>query len=80
MHRFVFLAGLCAGLSVVLLPCVPAAALSAKQKMETCKVGADYLKLHGQKRAHFLQRCMVKQGDERGSVRPASGGAPEPRR
>jgi hypothetical protein len=38
----------------------PAAAVTAKQKMETCKVGAADQKLTGKKRDAFMKRCMGK--------------------
>ena len=37
----------------------PASAVTAKQKMETCKVGADDQKLTGAKRNAFIKRCMA---------------------
>jgi hypothetical protein len=48
---------------LALLPAVmlvtPASAITAKQKMETCKVGADDQKLTGKKRDAFIKRCMA---------------------
>jgi len=38
----------------------PAAAVTAKQKMETCKVGAADQKLTGKKRDAFIKSCMGK--------------------
>ena len=38
----------------------PAAAVTAKQKMDTCKVGAADQKLTGKKRDAFIKRCMGK--------------------
>ncbi len=49
-----------AGLLAVLLPVAPASALTAKQKMETCKFGADDQKLEGAARKSFLTKCMAK--------------------
>ncbi|HVZ53964.1 MAG TPA: PsiF family protein [Pseudolabrys sp.] len=47
---------------IALLPAVllaqPAAAITAKQKMETCKVGADDQKLTGKPRDAFIKHCM----------------------
>ena len=47
---------------IALLPVVllaqPAAAITAKQKMETCKVGADDQKLTGKPRNAFIKHCM----------------------
>ncbi len=37
----------------------PATAATAKQKLETCKVGADHEHLTGGKRKAFMARCMA---------------------
>jgi len=39
----------------------PASALTAKQKMETCKFGADDQKLEGAKRKAFIAKCMANE-------------------
>jgi hypothetical protein len=44
----------------LLLLATPASALTAKQKMETCKIGATAEKLTGAKRSAFIKRCMAK--------------------
>jgi hypothetical protein len=44
----------------LLLLATPASALTTKQKMETCKVGADGQQLTGAKRTAFINRCMAK--------------------
>ena len=45
---------------LLLLPLeLPASAATAKQKMETCKVGADHEKLAGAKRKAFMAKCMA---------------------
>ena len=41
------------------VPVTPAAALTAKQKMETCKFGADNDKLTGKPRDAFIKKCMA---------------------
>ncbi len=50
--------------SLLLLPALllatPASAVTAKQKMATCKFGADDQKLTGAKRNAFIKRCMAK--------------------
>ena len=49
------------GLTPLLLLASPAsAAVSAKQKMETCKFGADVQKLEGVKRNAFIKKCMAR--------------------
>jgi psiF repeat len=44
----------------LLLLATPASAITAKAKMETCKVGADNQGLKGAKRTAFIGRCMGK--------------------
>jgi len=46
------------GLLPLLLAATPAAAITAKDKAETCKIGADDQKLEGDKRKIFLAKCM----------------------
>ena len=50
--------------SLALLPLLltarPALAVTAKEKPETCKVGADEQKLDGAKRTAFIKKCMGK--------------------
>jgi hypothetical protein len=55
-----------------MLPSVPAVAITAKEKMATCKFGADDQKLKGKERAAFLAKCMSSKNDPRGP------GAPKP--
>jgi hypothetical protein len=38
----------------------PAAAVTAKEKMETCKIGADSQELKGAQRNAFIKKCMGK--------------------
>lgn len=65
MFRYACIAGLLA----VTLP-TPSFALTAKEKMETCKFGADDQKLDGAKRKAFMSKCMAK-GDPPGTpVKP----------
>ena len=44
----------------ILLLAAPAAALTAKDKADTCKVGADAQKLTGAKRKTFISNCMAQ--------------------
>jgi hypothetical protein len=48
----------------------PASALTAAEKMETCKFGADADKLAGAKRKRFISRCMA---DTDAPAKPAKG-------
>jgi hypothetical protein len=45
----------------VLVYGAPAHALTAKQKMETCKFGADDQKLKGAPRNAFIKKCMANE-------------------
>lgn len=42
----------------------PAGAITAEEKMETCKFGADNQKLTGAKRTAFIKRCMANENYE----------------
>jgi hypothetical protein len=42
----------------VLLIAAPAQAVTNKDKMETCKIGADSQELKGAKRNAFIKKCM----------------------
>ncbi|MEJ2626315.1 MAG: PsiF family protein [Pseudolabrys sp.] len=44
----------------LLLQATPASALTYKQKMETCRIGAKAEKLTGAKRTAFIRHCMAK--------------------
>jgi len=48
------------GAIAILLP-APAAAITAKEKMETCKFGANDQKLKGAKRTTFIKNCMAEE-------------------
>lgn len=62
MLKYVSLLGL-----PLLLLATPASAISYKQKMETCKFGANDQKLTGAKRSAFIKKCMGK-----GNYQPAA--------
>jgi hypothetical protein len=62
MLKYVGLLGL-----PLLLLATPASAISYKQKIETCKFGADDQKLAGAKRNAFIKKCMGK-----GNYEPAA--------
>ena len=53
------------GLVPILLTASPASAITAKQKMETCRIGANHEKLTGAKRKHFISRCMASEHAKR---------------
>ena len=56
----------------LLLLTTPASALTAKQKMDTCKVGAQAQKLTGAKRNAFIKRCMAKDTGKTMAKKPAA--------
>ncbi len=65
-----------AGVLPLLLLATPVSAITTKQKMETCKFGADDQKLTGAKRAAFLKNCMANRNDKRGpAMKPAATAA-----
>ena len=55
-----------AGLAVTLVGGTPASAATPKQKMETCKFGADDRKLQGAARKKFMANCMANRDSPRG--------------
>lgn len=61
---------------IVLVPAGSCFAVDAKQKMATCKFGADDQRLQGAARDAFLKKCMENRNDPRG---PASGGGAAPK-
>jgi len=69
-----------AAMLAVMLTSTSSFALTAKQKMATCKFGADDQKLAGKARAVFLKRCMSNKNDPRGPATgmPAAAGASPP--
>ena len=56
---FVVLTTLAAGVFAILVSATPASALTATEKMETCKFGADHQKLTGAARKKFISKCMA---------------------
>ncbi len=79
MIQFIVVAAMLA----IMLPATPSFALTPKQKMETCKFGADDQKLQGKARNAFMKKCMANKDDPRGAAvgatpPPAAGGTPPP--
>jgi hypothetical protein len=59
------------GLAAGLLLATPSHAITAKEKMVTCKFGADDQKLTGKARNTFLARCMSNSdGPARAKPKP----------
>jgi len=50
----------------VMFPCAPAFAVTSKEKMETCKIGAQHQELKGKARDAFIKKCMANKDDPRG--------------
>jgi len=72
MHRYVLVAGTLFVFGATVLPSWPALAITPKQKMETCKFGADHPngggpKLVGKERQRFIERCMSNKNEPRGT-------------
>src|SRR6202050_252658 len=66
-----------AAIFAIMLAGAPAFAVTLKDKMATCKFGADDQKLEGPPRKAFMKNCMSNKDDPRGS--PAGGAAPHER-
>jgi len=74
MQRYALVPSVFMVLLLMALPSAPALAVSAKQKMATCKFGADHpTVLAGKERADFIKKCMSDKNDPRG---PLPSGAP----
>ncbi len=61
-----------------LVPTAPSFALTPKQRMETCKFGADDQKLKGPPRKKFIDKCMSNKDDPRGPAPPPASAPPPP--
>jgi psiF repeat len=68
---------LLAAVLIVLVPARPCFAVDAKQKMATCKFGADDQKLQGAARNAFLKKCMANRDDPRGPAPARAVAAPK---
>jgi len=68
MLRILSLAGVLAALAFA----APAHAVTAKQKAETCKFGADDQKLAGAARKSFMSKCMANEGGKVAKKKPAA--------
>ena len=59
-------------LAAILLPSAPSQAVSSKDKMATCKFGADDQHLDGKARAAFVKKCMANKDEPRGAPTPGA--------
>jgi hypothetical protein len=67
-----------AGVLAALAFAAPAHAVTAKEKMETCKFGADDQKLAGAARKSFLSKCMANEGPaKRVATKKPAAAAPQ---
>jgi hypothetical protein len=62
---------------IVLLPAGECFAVDAKQKLATCKFGADQQRLQAEARDAFLKKCMEDRDDPRGP--PPAGAVTAPK-
>jgi psiF repeat len=64
----------------VLLPVTATSsfAVTAKEKMATCKFGADDQKLTGAARSKFIKKCMLNKDEPRGTPPAPPPAAPPP--
>ncbi|HEX3505418.1 MAG TPA: PsiF family protein [Xanthobacteraceae bacterium] len=78
MRRHAFVFAILIATPVAMLPSAPSFALSAKDKMATCKFGADDQKLDGAARDAFMKKCMSSHNDPRGpgAGMPAAAAGP----
>ena len=65
MIRFAVAAGL-----LTVMFGAPSFAVTPKDKMATCKFGADDQKLAGAQRTKFIKDCMATRNDPRGAPAP----------
>jgi len=66
--RILFAVGLAA--FVLVHASAPVQALTSKQKMETCRFGADHQQLKGTARKKFMANCMANRDSPRGKPAP----------
>ena len=66
-----------AAMLIVMSAAAPAVAVNSKDKMATCKFGADDQKLKGPARAKFMKNCMANKNDPRGMAVPDTAAPPK---
>ena len=72
MRRYAVISAILIAAPLAMLPSAPSFAVSAKDKMATCKFGADDQHLQGKARTAFMKKCMSNNDEPRGP----GGGAP----
>ncbi len=80
MRPYAFISAALIAIPVAILPSASSFAVSAKDKMATCKFGADDQKLQGAARNAFMAKCMSNRDDPRGPGigKPAAAAVPPP--
>jgi hypothetical protein len=68
--RAPFHCALAAVMLAVVLPWTPTYAVTSKDKMATCKFGADDQHLQGKARTAFMKKCMSNNDEPRGGAAP----------
>jgi hypothetical protein len=63
-----FYCALAAVMLAVVLPYAPTYAVTSKDKMATCKFGADDQHLQGKARTAFMKKCMSNNDEPRGAA------------
>jgi psiF repeat len=63
---------LAAAVWIALSPCAPCYAVTSKDKMATCKFGADAQHLQGKARTAFMKKCMSNADEPRGVSAPGT--------
>jgi hypothetical protein len=64
---------LAAALLIALSPCAPSYAVTSKDRMATCKFGADDQHLQGKARTAFMKKCMSNADEPRGATTAPGG-------
>ena len=67
------------GLAAIAFAGTPALALTTKEKMETCKFGADDQKLAGAARKGFMSKCMANSDAPVKPAKTAKTAKPAPK-
>ena len=65
------------GVLAALVFAAPAHAVTAKEKMETCKFGADDQKLAGAARKSFMSKCMANETAKKPAKKKPAAAAPQ---
>lgn len=78
-HKMIARLVVAIGLAAIFFAGTPAFAVTAKEKMETCKFGADDQKLAGAARKSFLTKCMANSDAPAKPAKTAKTTKPAPK-